>query len=251
MTGKDILFQEMCVSSFSSFLLSNVGGYEKKHSEMHLKESELHHLTSAVDLPYALRVIKVLKCCGHIVTRFSLLSLAFTSLFNDSLCYLKAFFFLTFLSFSSSLWLNIASIDFCHFNPLKSMKLFSQPSCLPPYSPHFLLSDLPTSTGVHLASFPVLSPTGRGWTQAGTGPNLPVLSECANHCPLFLHTVYTPLHFGSAPAPQTPDLAACFWPNISTSQQQYWLWSLIHEWRIFIVRGCWKNGSDLIIGEFR
>lgn len=61
-----------------------------------------------------------------------------------------------------------------------------QASCLLPYAPHFLLSDLPTSAGVHLASFPALSPTGRGWTQAGTGPSVMVLSECANHCPFVL-----------------------------------------------------------------
>lgn len=117
---------------------------------------------------------------------------------------------------------------FTHFRFLFKNISHCKASCLPLYPPHFLLSDLPTSTGVRLASFPALSPTGRGWTQAGTGPNLPVLSECASHCPpLFVHTVYTLFHFGSPP--QTPDLSACFWPHVPVRQQQHWSRSFIHK----------------------
>ena len=73
----------------------------------------------------------------------------------------------------------------------------------PPYSPHFLLSDLPISTGIQLASFPALSPTGKGWTQAGTGHNLPVVSECASHCPPVLAHCIHPFALYSTPAPQS------------------------------------------------
>lgn len=71
---------------------------------------------------------------------------------------------------------------------------------------------LPASAGAQLDSFPILSPSGVGWTQASTGHNCPVLSECASHCPYCLGTIQIP--FALWQMPWSLDPHACPWPNV-------------------------------------